>query len=159
MIRKANLCEIYDILMIYERARNFMRESGNPNQWKLGYPSKEIITSDILAENLYVITDKNRIDGVFMFAKGPDPTYAVIDGAWKNDNEYFVIHRVASAGTKKGILFDAVNFALEQTSEIRIDTHEDNMPMQHQLEKAGFIKCGIIKLANGDPRIAYQYSK
>jgi hypothetical protein len=28
--------------------------------------------------------------------------------------------------------------------------------MQHQLEKLGFQRCGIITLANGEPRIAYQ---
>lgn len=29
--------------------------------------------------------------------------------------------------------------------------------MQHVLEKNGFVRCGIIHLENGDPRIAYQY--
>ena len=159
MIRKANLYEIDEILEIYERARNFMRESGNPNQWKSAYPSKDIVTSDILAGNLYVLTDAEHIDGVFMFAKGPDATYTVIDGAWNNDNDYYVIHRVASAGTRKGILFDIFHFALEYSNDIRIDTHEDNKPMQHQLEKAGFIKCGTIILAGGDPRIAYHYTR
>ena len=158
MIRKANLNEIETLLSIYDRARNFMRDNGNPNQWKSVYPSKEIVTADILAGNLYVVTDGDQIEGVFMFAKGPDATYAVIDGAWNNDNEYYVIHRVASAGIRKGILFDAVNYGLNYAQEIRIDTHEDNKPMQHQLEKAGFNRCGIIKLANGDPRIAYQLS-
>ena len=28
--------------------------------------------------------------------------------------------------------------------------------MQHLLEKHGFSYCGIIYLANGDPRLAYQ---
>jgi len=159
MIRLANINDITEILAIYERARDYMRESGNPNQWKSTYPSKDIVEGDILAGNLFVITDNERIDGVFMLAKGPDPTYAVIDGKWNNDHDYYVIHRVASAGNRKGILFEAVDFALRFSSEIRIDTHEDNKPMQHQLEKAGFNKCGIIKLANGEARIAYHYSR
>ena len=42
---------------------------------------------------------------------------------------------------------------------IRIDTHKDNIPMQRALAKHGFIKCGIIHLANGDERIAFQKSE
>ena len=159
MIRLANKNDITEILAIYERARNYMRQSGNPDQWRSTYPENDIINSDISAGHLYVIEEKGRLDGVFMLAKGPDLTYAVIDGKWNNDHDYYVIHRVASAGNRKGILFDCVNFALECSNNVRIDTHEDNKTMQHQLEKAGFVKCGIIKLANGDPRIAYHLTR
>lgn len=39
---------------------------------------------------------------------------------------------------------------------IRIDTHKDNHIMQHCIVSYGFTYCGIIYLANGDPRLAYQ---
>ena len=39
---------------------------------------------------------------------------------------------------------------------LRIDTHEKNIPMQGCLAKNGFARCGIIYLEDGDPRIAYQ---
>ena len=39
---------------------------------------------------------------------------------------------------------------------IRIDTHKDNVIMHHILRKYGFQHCGVIFLANGDPREAYQ---
>ena len=155
MIRLADKKDIIEILAIYDRARSYMRESGNPNQWRSTYPGNDVVSNDINSGNLYVIEEKDRLDGVFMLAKGPDPTYLIIDGKWNNDDDYYVIHRVASAGNRKGILFECVNFALERSNNIRIDTHEDNKTMQHQLEKAGFVRCGIIKLANGDSRIAY----
>ena len=155
MIRLADKKDIIEILSIYDRARSYMRESGNPNQWRSTYPGNDVVSNDINSGNLYVIEEKDRLDGVFMLAKGPDPTYLIIDGKWNNDDDYYVIHRVASAGNRKGILFECVNFALERSNNIRIDTHEDNKTMQHQLEKAGFVRCGIIKLANGDSRIAY----
>ena len=41
-------------------------------------------------------------------------------------------------------------------TNIRIDTHRDNRIMQHNIEKHGFTYCGIIYLANGDERLAYQ---
>ena len=39
---------------------------------------------------------------------------------------------------------------------IRIDTYRDNQIMQHVIKKYGFGYCGIIFLANGDERLAYQ---
>ena len=39
---------------------------------------------------------------------------------------------------------------------LRADTHADNKIMQHLLEKNGFTRCGIIHVADGTPRIAYQ---
>jgi RimJ/RimL family protein N-acetyltransferase len=45
---------------------------------------------------------------------------------------------------------------MAQIPNIRIDTHRDNAIMQHLLEKNGFVKCGIIYVEDGSPRIAYQ---
>ena len=39
---------------------------------------------------------------------------------------------------------------------MRADTHADNKVMQHLLESEGFTRCGIIHVADGTPRIAYQ---
>ena len=36
-----------------------------------------------------------------------------------------------------------------------LDTHKDNI-MQYNIEKYGFTYCGIIYLASGDARLAYQ---
>ena len=57
------------------------------------------------------------------------------------------------------MLHECVNYALQHSDNIKIDTHHDNKVMQHQLEKEGFVRCGIIKLENGEPRIAYQKLK
>lgn len=37
-----------------------------------------------------------------------------------------------------------------------IDTHKDNKITRHLIEKNGFAKCGIIYVADGSPRIAYE---
>ena len=39
---------------------------------------------------------------------------------------------------------------------LRVDTHRDNRVMQHLLLQHGFTYCGIIHLASGDERLAYQ---
>lgn len=159
LIRNATQPDWQDILSIYRRARQYMRDTGNPNQWKNISPTEEQLMLDIKNGNLYVAQEGSTLHGVFAMIPGPDPTYAQIDGRWLNNDSYTAIHRVASAGIKKGMLAVFLSFALQQHSNLRIDTHQDNRIMQHLLEKHGFIRCGIIYLANGDPRIAYQYVK
>ena len=52
-----------------------------------------------------------------------------------------------------------MDFAFAHESNIRIDTHKDNAIMQHNIVKHGFRYCGIIHLASGDERLAYQKLK
>ena len=44
----------------------------------------------------------------------------------------------------------------ERISNIRIDTHRDNRIMQKLISRSGFSYCGIILLADGAERLAYQ---
>ena len=159
IVRPAILNDMSIILDIYATARNFMRNTGNADQWKNIYPPKDLLEKDIENGNLYVVCEDSEIHSVFAFIPGVDPTYNEIDGAWLNDKPYAAIHRVARAGKKKGMLHECVNYALQHSDNIKIDTHHDNKVMQHQLEKEGFVRCGIIKLENGEPRIAYQKLK
>ena len=154
-IRRAEWKDLPRILEIYAYAREFMAKTGNPNQWKKTNPPRETLEADILAGILYVLQNMG-IHGVFAYFTEPDPTYAYIeDGRWLDESPYGTIHRVAGDGS--GGIFGAVlEFALAQNSHVRIDTHEDNKVMQHVLEKHGFIRCGIIYLTNGEPRIAFE---
>ena len=102
-----------------------------------------------------MVVRKGQIRGVFAFIPGIDPTYGYIEGSWCSDAPYAAIHRVASDGAG-GILAEAVAFGWEKIQHLRIDTHADNWVMQRAIERAGFQKCGIIYLENGDPRIAYE---
>lgn len=49
-----------------------------------------------------------------------------------------------------------IRLGMEQSDNIRVDTHKDNLVMQHILEKRGFRRCGIIYVKDGTERIAYQ---
>lgn len=158
-IRNAVISELEEILAIYELARAFMKETGNPDQWRNTYPTPQIVKDDIKKEELYVLYDEEGIEGVFVFINGPDPTYDYIDGNWLDDEPYCAIHRVASAQKKKGVLRAVMDYAFSRSDSIKIDTHKDNAVMQHQLEKYGFKRCGIIFLENGEDRIAYQMKR
>ena len=157
MIRLANLADLTQIQSIYAVARRFMTANGNPYQWNAHYPSDELLLQDIQHRQLYVEETDGVVNGVFVLALGEDPTYGVIEsGAWLSDAPYGTIHRIASNGAVPGFFGRCVAFCQERIRHLRIDTHHDNAVMQHLSEKAGFYRCGIIYLANGDPRIAYE---
>ena len=155
-IRKAELGDLSQIISVYARARALMRQTGNATQWKNTYPTDEIIVSDIENGYLHLLYDEDGIQGVFAFLPEGDPLYDRIDGSWLNDMPHAAVHRVASAGRKKGILPACMRYCFSQADNIKIDTHENNRIMQHQLEKMGFVRCGIVTLTNGETRIAYQ---
>ena len=154
-VRQAKWEDFDRILEIYALARDFMAKTGNPSQWGTNYPPVNMLEGDIPAGNLYVVEDE-AIHGVFAYFTEPDPTYAYIEnGQWLDDGPYGTIHRVAADGS--GGVFSAVlAYAMGRNPHVRIDTHADNKVMQHVLQKNGFQRCGIIYLANGEPRIAFE---
>ena len=77
-------------------------------------------------------------------------------GSWMVDTEYAAVHRVASDGTVRNVLEKIMDYCKAQIPHLRIDTHEDNKVMQHVLEKYGFVRCGIVYVPDGSPRIAYE---
>lgn len=159
MIRQADERDVSDIMRVYAAARAFMRASGNHAQWVNGYPSEEIVRADILRGVSYVLENEaGHLHAVFALIPGDDPTYAYIEGAWRDDSPYATIHRAGSDGTERGTFRAILAFARAQHEHLRADTHADNIPMQNCLQKSGFAYCGIIYLKNGDPRRAYEWS-
>lgn len=158
VIRQARWDDLPAMLEVYAAARAFMAAHGNPHQWgDDGYPQRELLERDIALGQSYVAEGADgQVHGVFLFAPGPDPTYAVIEGGhWPDDGPYGVIHRIAGDGQIRGLLAAAVEFCRRRCPALRIDTHRDNTVMQSALAKQGFVRCGVIRLENGDPRIAY----
>lgn len=155
----AQLEDIDQIMLIIEQARQIMRENGNQTQWTNGYPSREIIATDIHQQHGFVCLVDTEIVGYFCFIQGsePDPNYKVIEGGvWLNNNPYGVIHRLASSGTVKGIARKAFDFAFSRIDNVKVDTNHDNIPMQNFLKNSGFTYCGIIYVSDGSPRDAFQ---
>lgn len=158
MIRQATVQDIPEILRIYDAARAFMRASGNHAQWTNGYPSEEIVRSDIARGISWVLEDEEHIAAVFALIPGDDPTYAHIEGAWHSMTPYATIHRAGSDGSVRSVFRTILDFARTEYDHLRADTHADNAPMQRGFLANGFTYCGTIYLANGDPRRAYEWS-
>jgi len=102
-IRNTKKHEVDEILDIYNSARLFMIEKGNPDQWLKGYPQKEVILSDIKYSRHFVCTEDHKILGSFALIEGKDPTYQKIEhGKWLNNLPY------ATFGTKMVTLRNSV---------------------------------------------------
>ena len=152
-IRKAVVSDFNRIMEIYATAREYMKNSGNPNQWKDYYPEKNIVKKDIEDKISYVLEDNGYIFAVFVFIKGYEKSYEL---NFPSDKEYGIIHRVASDGSKRKIVSHIINFVKKEITLLRIDTHEDNKTMQKAVEKLGFKRLGIIQLDDRSFRILYE---
>ena len=155
-IRKSKYEDLDEIEKIFSYARKFMKENGNPSQWKNDRPSLDLVKEDIDKGNSYVVLDDDRIVATFAYIIGIEPTYIDIDGKWLDDDTYGTIHRIASDGSVKGIFDYVLKYCEVFNEDIRIDTHKDNKIMLHLIEKSGFVRCGIIIVDDGTERIAFQ---
>lgn len=157
-VRHAQIADIPRIMTVLGAAKGIMRASGNMGQWVNGYPSEDVIADDIVSGYGFVVEDGDLVEAYFAFIPSPEPTYArIYDGAWMDDERpYHVVHRIGSTPESHGVFETIMAFCFSHDPNIRIDTHRDNRIMQHCILKAGFSYCGIIYLASGDERLAYQ---
>jgi RimJ/RimL family protein N-acetyltransferase len=151
--RRCQAQDIPAVAAILAQAHAFMREQGLP-QWQGEYPNAEDVKRDVEEGIGWVLEE----DGVVAYAalrEGLEPTYAHIEGAWHGDEPYLTLHRVAVSQYGKGYVGQVFAHAAQTCRWLRIDTHEQNRPMRRAIEKFGFKECGVIYVADGTPRIAY----
>ena len=155
------------VMEIYAHAREFMAAHGNPRQWGITkWPPESLVRQDIATGKGYVCCTEapsEEIVAVFYFDYGRDiePTYQkIVEGEWKGNDTYGVVHRIAADSGNplaKGAGSFCINWAFDQCSHLRIDTHGDNVVMQNLLTKLGFERCGTIYVVeDNDPRFAYE---
>ena len=87
----------------------------------------------------------------------------IYDGKWLSNGDYAVIHRIAVDNTYKGLGLShkIIKYTEDKCKEnnvhsIKVDTHEENIPMQKLLTKNGLEYCGIIYLEDGGKRVAFE---
>ena len=62
IVRKASLsADAEGIMQVFSAAKAIMVSTGNTNQWREGYPSLEVVGSDIERDGSYVIEQDGRI--------------------------------------------------------------------------------------------------
>lgn len=161
--RVAQISDLPEIMEIITEAQASLRLA-QIDQWQNGYPNAKIIAQDIQSGNSYALIKDDRVVATAVLEFGGDPNYVIIhEGTWITDGSYGAIHRIAVAEDYKGSgLASQMIEALEglcqeqKVRSLRVDTHKDNKPMQRMLQKNGFQYCGIIFLADGSPRVAFE---
>ena len=145
---------------ILDDGRRFQRAQGFV-QWTDDYPNRDTVKDDILSPKGYVLKMDGVIAGYMCIDFSGEPAYENIDGCWRSEKTYAVIHRMAFCKSfcGKGLSESAFSLAEKLCIEkgvdyLRIDTAFPNKRMQHILEKNGFKYCGVIKY-QGSERLAY----
>ena len=171
--RKTTEADLARVAEIFDGARETMHAQGI-DQWTDGYPAVSDIRADIADGISYVLcADDGRIVATCAVLLFGEDTYTDIrGGAWLTESSddanavYVAVHRVATdtdcrgRGLASRLLSEAAVIGRREGKiSLRIDTHRDNVIMHHILQKYGFQRCGVIYLANGDARDAYQLTK
>jgi GNAT superfamily N-acetyltransferase len=164
MIKLATLLDVDEIVLLLNGAKVTMKAMNIP-QWSDEYPVKDDILQDIDNKSAYILLENNKILGYAALEITPDSNYAVLyDGTWlKSTGNYATIHRSAikSDQTSKGLgakfFRELEEKALELgMKEIRVDTHEKNLPMRRLIKKRAYSKRGVVYVSDGTPRFVYQ---
>lgn len=158
VIRRAGEKDLDAVAAIYDAARAFMSANGNPTQWSGSYPVRADAEMDLEEGALWVLDEGSGPAAVMSVLSRADRTYAHIEGEpWLNDEPYWAMHRLAVAEPGRGRGAIMLAWLCERHDNVRADTHADNIPMQRALERAGFVRRGIITCDDGTPRIAYHF--
>ena len=164
VLRNARMEEADKSYQCIEDARVYHSSLGFV-QWHPGYPTLQTIKDDIEHGVGYVFSDGNDIYGYCCIIIGDEPAYHVIDGAWKTDRPYAVVHRMAFSRQSRGTGLSGKAFALIKDfcmkngiDAIRVDTQDENKVMQHVLEREGFQYCGLVTF-DGGPKLAYEWDR
>ncbi|WP_290565273.1 GNAT family N-acetyltransferase [Akkermansia sp.] len=143
--------------------REFQREQGFV-QWTDDYPNEDTIRNDIKSNKGYVMKINGVIAGYMCIDFDGEPAYRNIQGKWRTEGPYAVIHRMAFDKGFRGMGLTGTAFKLIEklciqngVRTIRVDTDFPNERMQHILKKNGFENCGTI-MFQGSGKLAYDKS-
>ena len=163
-MRLANRNEAKACYQCIEDARAYHKALGF-EQWHPDYPTEQTILDDIAQNIGYAFVKNNEVVGYCCMVFGNEPAYNNIDGAWKTDKPYAVVHRMAFSSKARGGGLSREAFRLikdyclvNHIDAIRVDTQEENKVMQHILDREGFAYCGLIQF-DGGPKLAYEWDR
>mgnify|MGYP002517367962 CR=1 FL=1 len=159
-LEPARMEEVNVCMEIIKEGKKFQEEQGF-TQWTEDYPDKDTIRSDIRKTKGYVLKMDDEIAGYMCIDFDGEPAYDDIQGRWRTEEPYAVIHRMAFRKEFRGIGLTDITFGLIEDlciqngiHCIRVDTDFSNKRMQHIFKKNGFENCGRI-IFQGSEKLAY----
>lgn len=149
-------------MVLIDEAKKFLKTQGI-DQWQTGYPDMKTIGEDISHGRGYFIVDGSKIAAYLCIDFAGEVSYETLQGKWKSDLPYAVVHRMAICGEYRGQGIASIAFRLTEKLciqkgiySVRVDTDENNTIMRHVLSKNGFNYCGTIWFDNNEK---YAYEK
>lgn len=149
-LRKAIPSEVPAIWAILQQAIERRKQDGS-QQWQDGYPNEQSIHTDLANGSAYVLTENDQIIAYAAIIFDIEPAYTDIRGKWLTNDEYVVVHRVATSNAVlgKGIathLFRLIeDLAIDsRVYSIKVDTNFDNQAMLRILDKLDYVYCGEV---------------
>lgn len=138
------------------------RKMEGSNQWQDGYPNFQTVLDDIENGFGYLFYHHDKIIGYAALVYNFEPAYDLIKGQWKNNDDFYVIHRLCideeflgkGLSTKFMLLVEDFVRA-KKCFNIKVDTNFDNLAMLHIFEKLSYVYCGEVEF-RGSPRKAFQ---
>lgn len=175
-MRPATVDDVPAIVATLEAGRALLAADGI-DQWQDGAGlDVDLVTSDVARGWGRVFLIGGQVAATAALIDEPEPAYdQVVEGAWQTRGDaatpagvtspYATIHRVAVAPAFRGMHVAQRFYArlIEEArargfAEIRVDTHADNVRMQHVIASAGFTRACTVLVGNNpkDLRWAYQ---
>lgn len=164
MIRKAVVQDIPLIKKITEACAQHMIDQGI-YQWNKNYPSLEVLTKDVMANNVYVYLMEHEIIAIVMFSMEMDDFYSEVDWLTPNFKQLYV-HRLAVHPTYQGqgIARALMDFgeALAKEKEclsVRLDTFSQNIRNNRFYQARQYQQVGQVFFAQKSESPFYCYEK
>ncbi len=159
-LEPARLDELDQYTSIIDMGRAFQQEQGFV-QWTEDYPNRDTLRDDIACGKGYTLKVGDEIAGYMCIDFGGEPAYDNIEGSWRTQEPYAVVHRMAFDSKFRGLGLTNTAFQLieklclaRHIFSIRVDTDFPNKRMQHILQKNGYGNCGVI-IFQGSGKLAY----
>lgn len=163
-IRLAKLSEVDNLVALTLSCGEHLRTLGI-SQWSADYPNKEILSADIFAKQLFVLTENSVPQAIIVLNEKSDPEYDEVNWLTPKDSKNLLVHRLATNPASQGkgyarkLMDFAENFARENNYDsIRLDTFSQNKRNQKFYENRNYINLGELWLSYRDdfPYIAYE---
>ncbi len=160
-IRQATLRDLPFVMNGINEAKKqlAMHQSG---QWQYGEPSEKTIHQDVTSGQYWLLVMDHQIIGGCALMTHERAYEHLTTGQWLNNDPYRVIHRFfihpdrQQKGYANMFLSLLEHMVLNQgVHNIRVDTHERNIPMRKTLERAHFVFIGEAYLPQAGIRFVY----
>ncbi len=167
-MRPATVDDIPVIVATLEEARSLLAADGI-DQWQNGTgPNFKNVALDLEFGWGRVFTVKGSVAATAALVDVNDPNYnELLEGAWEEPETpgpYATIHRVAVSPAYRGQHVAQLFYRrlIEEArvrgfAELRVDTHPQNVRMQHVIENSGFKRVGTCCINGNKEDLRWSY--